>query len=52
MVAGLPILQNLGIMDTIDWDHTELGEKLRFACGSADFLSRVRPLLDTVGGHR
>ncbi|UVC19303.1 hypothetical protein IHQ72_35955 (plasmid) [Mesorhizobium onobrychidis] len=49
VMAGLPILANLGISHTIDWDQTELQEKLRFACGSDEFLERVRPLLETVG---
>lgn len=48
VMAGLPILANLGISHTIDWDRTELPQKLRFACGSDRFLEMVRPLLDTV----
>jgi myo-inositol-1(or 4)-monophosphatase len=49
VMAALPILANLGISHTIEWDRVELSQKLRFACGSEAFLSRVRPLLETVG---
>ena len=45
VMAALPILANLGISHTIDWHHTHLQAKLRFACGSAAFLAEVRPLL-------
>ncbi|CAN7695187.1 inositol monophosphatase family protein [Mesorhizobium sp. LjRoot246] len=50
VMAGLPILGNLGVSHTIDWDRTDLSAKLRFACGSEGFLAKVRPLLDNVGG--
>lgn len=50
VMAGLPILGNLGVSHTIDWDRTDLGTKLRFACGSEAFLAKVRPLLESVGG--
>ncbi|WP_287095489.1 inositol monophosphatase family protein [Mesorhizobium sp.] len=48
VMAALPILSNLGGAHTIDWDHTELAAKLRFACGSGEFVERVRPLLAKV----
>ncbi|CDZ55563.1 inositol monophosphatase family protein [Neorhizobium galegae] len=48
VMAGLPILANLGVSHTIDWDRTELQAKLRFACGSEEFLQKVRPLLQKV----
>lgn len=48
VMAALPILSNLGVSHTIDWDNTHLEAKLRFACGSESFLERVRPLLDKV----
>lgn len=48
VMAGLPILKNLGLDHTIDWDATNLNEKLRFACGSKEFLEKVRPLLKNV----
>lgn len=48
VMAALPILANLGVSHTIDWDHTALDTKLRFACGSEAFIEKVRPLLGTV----
>ena len=48
VMAGLPILESLGVSHTIDWDHTSLNAKLRFACGSESFLAKVRPLLDNI----
>ena len=50
VMAGLPILGNLGVYHTVDWDRTDLQAKLRFACGSETFLGKVRPLLRRVGG--
>ncbi|RMC37212.1 inositol monophosphatase [Paracoccus alkanivorans] len=49
VMAGLLILSSLGISHTIDWDHVDLQEKLRFACGSDTFLEMLRPLLVKVG---
>lgn len=48
VMAALPILANLGVVDTIDWSQTRLDEKLCFACGSEAFLTRVNPLLDKL----
>lgn len=48
VMAALPILANLGITHTIDWDKVDLGDKLRFACGSESFIEKVRPLLERV----
>lgn len=48
VMAGLPILASLGVSHTIDWDRTDLQEKLRFACGSDPFLARMQPLLNKV----
>jgi myo-inositol-1(or 4)-monophosphatase len=48
VMAALPILASLGVSHTIDWDRTELSQKLRFACGSEAFLDKVRPLLQTL----
>ncbi|MFK3781459.1 inositol monophosphatase family protein [Agrobacterium sp. NPDC089420] len=48
VMAALPILQNLGVSHTIDWDRIDLEAKLRFACGTDSFLDKVRPLLDRV----
>lgn len=49
VMAGLPILANLGVVHSIDWEDTKLDAKLTFACGSEAFLARVRPLLESVG---
>lgn len=51
VMAGLPILGSLGISHTIDWNHTDLHEKLRYACGSEEFLVKVRPLLGNVSAN-
>ncbi|MFB9953246.1 inositol monophosphatase family protein [Rhizobium puerariae] len=48
VMAALPILANLGVSHTIDWDRIDLRAKLRFACGSDVFLKKVRPLLEKV----
>jgi len=48
VMAALPILDNLGISHTIDWDGIDLSSKLRFACGSPEFLNKVHPLLERV----
>lgn len=48
VMAALPILARLGVSSTIDWDRTELSQKLRFACGSEAFLEKVRPLLQSL----
>nr|ASK43192.1 arabinose phosphate phosphatase [Agrobacterium deltaense] len=49
VMAALPILGHLGISNTIDWeDRIDLSSKLRFACGSEEFLSKVRPLIEKV----
>ena len=50
VMAGLPILTSLGGSDTIDWDNIELNSKLRFACGSREFLAKAHPLLERVRG--
>lgn len=48
VMAALPILRNLGVTHTIDWDRTDLSGKLRFACGTESFVEKVRPLLSRV----
>ncbi|MFS8115374.1 inositol monophosphatase family protein [Rhizobium jaguaris] len=48
VMAGLPILASLGVSHTIDWSRIDLQAKLRFACGSDVFLTRMGPLLDRV----
>lgn len=41
LMAALPILHQLGIRDTIDWDRATLDSKFRFACGTPEFLDVV-----------
>lgn len=48
VMAALPILESLGVTSTIDWDRTGLEQKLRFACGSREFIGRLSPLLRTL----
>ncbi|MBF2712858.1 inositol monophosphatase [Agrobacterium vitis] len=48
VMAALPILAGLGVSHTIDWDKTELPQKLRFVCGSDEFLNRVKPVLNNL----
>jgi myo-inositol-1(or 4)-monophosphatase len=48
VMAALPILASLGVSHTIDWDRTELFQKLRFVCGSDEFLTRVKPVLQNL----
>ncbi len=44
-MAALPILGNLGGASTVDWKRTRLHHKLRFACGSKEFLAAVHQLI-------
>lgn len=48
VMAGLAILASLGVSHTIDWKNVKLQDKLRFACGSDAYLSRLRPLLEAA----
>jgi myo-inositol-1(or 4)-monophosphatase len=41
LMAALPILEQIGIVSTVDWAKTDLTEKLRFACGTPEFLDAV-----------
>ncbi len=50
VMAGLPILSALGAAHTIDWERTELQDKLRFACGRPGLVEKARPLLARIGG--
>lgn len=38
LMAILPILEQVGVATTIDWDSVDLPQKLRFACGTPEFL--------------
>jgi len=48
VMAGLAILASLGVSHTIDWKKVNLQDKLRFACGSDAYLTRLRPLLEAA----
>lgn len=45
LMAALPILEQIGITSTIDWDGVDLQAKQRFACGTPEFLHIVAPLV-------
>ena len=45
LMAALPILDQIGIRSTVDWKTTELSSKLRFACGTPEFLQAVEPIV-------
>ncbi len=45
LMAALPILNQIGIQSTVDWASTDLRDKLRFACGTPEFLKLVSPLV-------
>lgn len=45
VMAALPILAGLGIVSTVDWNAIGLDAKLRFACGTPEFLALVAPLM-------
>lgn len=45
VMAALPILGQLGVSSTIDWAKTPLNAKLRFACGTPDFLALIAPII-------
>lgn len=41
LMAALPILEQLGIRSTVDWSNLDLTSKIRFACGTPEFLQAV-----------
>ena len=45
LMAALPILNEVGIHSTVDWSTTDLSSKLRFACGTPEFLHAVEPIV-------
>jgi myo-inositol-1(or 4)-monophosphatase len=45
LMAALPILSQIGIRSTVDWGNIDLRDKLRFACGTPEFLDLVAPLV-------
>lgn len=38
LMAIVPILEQIGITTTLDWKSIELAQKLRFVCGTPEFL--------------
>lgn len=45
LMAALPILEQIGIQSTVDWSKTDLTSKLRFACGTPEFLQAVSTIV-------
>ena len=45
LMAALPILEQIGIQSTVDWSAMGLSSKLRFACGTPEFLHAVAPIV-------
>jgi myo-inositol-1(or 4)-monophosphatase len=45
LMAAIPILEQVGIGCTVDWAKTNLNDKLRFACGTPEFLDAVAPIV-------
>jgi myo-inositol-1(or 4)-monophosphatase len=45
LMAAIPILQQIGIGCTVDWSTTDLNDKLRFACGTPEFLDAIAPIV-------
>ena len=43
LMAALPILAQLGVGSTVDWSDITLQAKLKFACGTPEFLALVAP---------
>lgn len=45
LMAALPILEQIGISSTVDWTVINLSSKLKFACGTPEFLRIVDPIM-------
>ena len=45
LMAAVPILEQIGIQSTVDWSKTDLTSKLRFACGTPEFLQAVSTIV-------
>lgn len=45
LMAAIPILEQIGIGCTVNWAQTELNDKLRFACGTPEFLETVAQII-------
>lgn len=45
LMAAVPILEQIGIGCTVDWAQTGLNDKLRFACGTPEFLDAISTII-------
>jgi myo-inositol-1(or 4)-monophosphatase len=45
LMAAIAILEQVGVECTVDWAKTDLNDKLRFACGTPEFLEAVTGLV-------
>lgn len=45
LMAIVPILEQIGVGCSVDWAQTDLSDKLRFACGTPEFLEAVAPIV-------
>ena len=45
LMAILPILSQIGVESTVDWSAITLNAKLKFACGTPEFLEVVEPFV-------
>ncbi|WP_187429879.1 Fructose-1,6-bisphosphatase/inositol-1-monophosphatase [Roseobacter fucihabitans] len=45
VMGPVPILEQIGIQTTLDWTQFDLNDKLRFACGTPEFLKAVAPIV-------
>lgn len=46
VMGALPILARLGGVSTIDWQKTDLQQKICYLAGSAELVALARPMLD------
>ena len=45
-MGALPILARLGGVSTIDWQRTDLQQKIDYLAGSAELVALARPMVD------
>ena len=45
LMAALPILAQIGVESTVDWSAITLDSKLKFACGTPEFLDVVKSVM-------
>lgn len=46
VMAGVPIIERLGAVSTINWNKTGLLQKIDYLAGSAELVGIARPMLD------